>query len=67
MAGKPEDLDDSLSPLYRLYIDEVGNHDMRPDLDENERFLSLFGVIVEGQHMIDVIQPDMRGIKQAFF
>lgn len=56
-----------MNHLYRLYIDEVGNHDMRPDLGENERFLSLFGVIVNGQHMLDVIQPDVRRIKRAYF
>ena len=53
--------------LYRLYIDEVGNHDMKPNSDQNERFLSLFGVIVNGRHMLDVIQPDFRRIKQEFF
>lgn len=53
--------------LYRLYIDEVGNHDLRPDLDENERFLSLFGVATTNREMMDVIQPDVRKIKQDFF
>lgn len=56
-----------MKSLYRLYIDEVGNHDLRPDLDENERFLSLFGVAVENHHMVDVIQPEMRRIKREFF
>jgi hypothetical protein len=56
-----------MKDLYRLYIDEVGNHDMKPTLGENERFLSLFGVIVNGEYMADVVQPDMRGIKRDFF
>lgn len=56
-----------MKPLYRLYIDEVGNHDLRPDLDKNERYLSLFGVAVNNQHMVDVVQPEMRRIKREFF
>lgn len=56
-----------MEPLYRLYIDEVGNHDLRPDLDENERFLSLFGVAIVNQHMVDVIQPEMWRIKSEYF
>ena len=56
-----------MKDLYRLYIDEVGNHDIRPDIDENERFLTLFGVIVNGQYMADIIQPQMQQIKREFF
>lgn len=56
-----------MNHLYRLYIDEVGNHDMNPNLGDNERFLSLFGVIVNGQYMADVIQPDIRQVKREFF
>lgn len=56
-----------MKDLYRLYIDEVGNHDMKPTLGENERFLSLLGVIVNGEYMADVVQPDMRRIKRDFF
>ncbi|MCP4361203.1 MAG: hypothetical protein GY796_24610 [Chloroflexi bacterium] len=53
--------------LYRLYIDEVGNHDMKPGLGENERFLSLFGVIANGNQMLNCIQSDMRRLKQKYF
>ena len=56
-----------MTQLYRLYIDEVGNHDMTPHPGENERYLSLFGVITERQQMLNVIQPDMRRIKIKFF
>lgn len=56
-----------MKDLYRLYIDEVGNHSLKPDISENERFLSLFGVLVNGEHMLSVIQPDMRRIKQEYF
>jgi len=40
---------------------------MKPHLGDNERYLSLFGVIVASQHMMNVVQPDMRRIKLKFF
>lgn len=53
--------------LYRLYIDEVGNHEMKHADDENHRFLSLTGVIVESNYCRDVLNPEMEGIKRKFF
>ena len=35
--------------LYRIYIDETGNHDMTHADDPNQRFLALTGVILESQ------------------
>jgi hypothetical protein len=64
MTGSPPPTNPS---LYRLYIDEVGNHDMRPDLPPGERFLSLFGVWTSLGHVSDVIQPEMAAIKAEFF
>jgi hypothetical protein len=53
--------------LFRIYIDEVGNHDLTHADDPNERFLSLTGVIVESRYMLDMLQPEMNKIKQDFF
>jgi len=53
--------------LYRIYIDEVGNHDMAHADDPNQRFLSLTGVILESQHTLKVLQPEMNQIKREFF
>jgi hypothetical protein len=53
--------------LHRMYVDEVGNHDMKESLSENERFLTLFGVWTDFNHMVNVIQPEMRAIKLEFF
>ena len=53
--------------LYRMYVDEVGNHDMEHVDDANERFLSLTGVILESEYTWDVLRPEMEGIKRAFF
>jgi Protein of unknown function (DUF3800) len=53
--------------LYRIYIDETGNHDMTHADDPNQRFLALTGVILESEYNISVIQPDMDTIKRQFF
>lgn len=54
--------------LYRIYIDEVGNHDMNPNsVNTNERFLTLFGVIIERNYMLHTLQPEMDLIKRDIF
>lgn len=53
--------------LYRVYIDEVGNHDLSHVDDPNQRFLSLTGVIVESQYVLHTLQPEMDQIKREFF
>ena len=52
--------------LYRLYIDEVGNHDMGPTLPEEERFLTLFGIWTSLGEIATAVQPDMKAIKEEF-
>ena len=53
--------------LYRLYVDEVGNHDLTHADDPNQRFFSLTGVILESQYVLGVLQPEMDQIKREFF
>jgi len=53
--------------LYRIYIDEVGNHDMTHADDHNQRFLSLTGVILESDYTLRVVLPEMDQIKRDFF
>ncbi len=53
--------------LYRIYIDEVGTHDMTHVDDPNQRFLSLTGVILESEYVLRVLQPEMEQIKRDFF
>lgn len=53
--------------LYRVYIDEVGNHDLIHADDPNQRFLSLTGVILESVYTLRVLQPEMDQIKRDFF
>jgi len=52
---------------YRMYIDEVGNSDLKSSDDPNHRFLSLTGVIIDLRHVAEVVQPDMEAIKSRFF
>lgn len=53
--------------LYRIYIDEVGNHDLTHADDPNQRFLSLTGVILESGYTLHVLKPEMDQIKREFF
>jgi len=56
-----------MTGLYRLYIDEVGNHALTYVDDPNERFLSLTGVMLESGYTLAVLQPEMDAIKRQFF
>jgi hypothetical protein len=53
--------------LYRIYIDEVGAHDLTHADDPNQRFLSLTGVILESDYTLRVLQPEMDHLKREFF
>ena len=53
--------------LYRVYTDEVGNHDLTHADDPNQRFLSLTRVILESSYTLRVLQPEMDQIKREFF
>jgi len=53
---------------HRLYIDEVGNHDLRTSRhDENNRFLSLTGLIVSLDYVRDVLHPAIEDLKRRHF
>ncbi len=53
--------------LYRIYIDEVGTHDLTHADDPNQRFLSLTGVILESNYTLNVLRPEMDKLKRDFF
>jgi len=53
--------------LYRIYIDEVGNHDLTHVDDPNQRFLSLTGVILESDYTLRTLQPELEQIKRQYF
>jgi hypothetical protein len=50
-----------------MYVDEVGNADLRSSDDPNHRFLSLTGVVIELGHVETVVHPEMEALKLAFF
>lgn len=52
---------------YRLYIDEVGNSDLKHSDDPNHRYLSLTGVIFELQYVNDVLFPRIESLKKQYF
>jgi len=53
--------------LYRIYVDETGNHDMTHADDPNQRFLALTGVILESEYNTAALKPEMDAIKRQFF
>jgi hypothetical protein len=53
--------------LYRIYIDEVGTHDLLHADDPNQRFLSLTGVILESEYTLHRLLPEMEQLKRDFF
>lgn len=53
--------------LYRLYVDEVGNHDLTHADNPNQRFLSLTGVALESRYNLHVFHPEFDQLKREFF
>lgn len=50
--------------MYRLFIDEVGNHDLGSSDDPNHRYLGLTGVIMTLEHETEVFTPALNRLKQ---
>ncbi|HYM93332.1 MAG TPA: DUF3800 domain-containing protein [Chitinophagaceae bacterium] len=52
---------------YRIYIDEVGNSDLKSSANEEHRFLCLTGVIFKLDYVSDVLQPELEALKAKYF
>jgi hypothetical protein len=52
---------------YRMYIDEVGNSDLKSSADYNHRYLSLTGVIINLDYIESVLWKQMEQLKADFF
>jgi hypothetical protein len=52
---------------YRMYVDEVGNADLKNAGDENHRFLSLTGVILSLNYVRDIFNPKLENLKNKYF
>lgn len=52
---------------YRIYIDEVGNSDLKSSQDKNHRYLSLTGVIFNLDYVKSVLSPELEKLKMQYF
>jgi len=52
---------------YRIYIDEVGNPDLKSSVNPDHRFLSLTGVIFELEYVKTTFQPQIEELKTKYF
>lgn len=53
-------------PEYRLYVDEVGNSDLKASRNPNHRYLSLTGVILKLGYVASTVFPTMEELKKNF-
>ena len=54
-------------PVYRIYIDEVGNPDLESSDNPNHRFLSLTGVILSLDYVKATLHPQIESLKAKYF
>ena len=52
---------------YRIYIDEVGNSDLKSSANEEHRFLCLTGIIFRLDYVSEVLQPELENLKVKYF
>lgn len=52
---------------YRMYIDEVGNSDLKASAEPNHRYLSLTGVILELGYVDTTVFPALENLKRRYF
>lgn len=52
---------------YRIYIDEVGNHDLKNVDNPNQRYLSLTGVVFELGYVAQILFPKLEALKTKYF
>jgi hypothetical protein len=52
---------------YRLYIDEVGNADLKASADPRHQYLSLTGVIMDMDYVAEVVGPRLEALKRTHF
>ena len=56
------------TPKFRLYVDEVGNHDLDARrVKPNERYLSLTGIVLDLEYVRATVSPAIEGLKAATF
>lgn len=53
--------------MYRMYVDEVGNHDLKASHVPNHRYLSLTGLILDLEYVHLVVSPKLESLKSRHF
>ena len=53
--------------FFRIYIDEVGNNDLKSSIDVNHRYLSLTGVIFDTDYAGKFLTPKIEELKSKHF
>jgi hypothetical protein len=53
--------------IYRCYIDESGNADLGSADNPEQRFLCLTGIIMDLDHVADIVHPELEKLKREFF
>jgi hypothetical protein len=51
---------------YRIYIDEVGNSDLKSSSNPNHRYLSLTGVIFDLDYIDRILHKDIENLKKKY-
>jgi len=55
-----------MSKKYRIYIDEVGNPDLNSSTNDEHRYLSLTGIILDLDYVSQVVHKELEEIKCKF-
>lgn len=50
-----------------MYVDEVGNADLKASTDPNHRYLSLTGVVFSLDYVDRVVAPELEALKRRYF
>jgi len=53
--------------VLRMYVDEVGNADLKASSDPNHRYLSLTGVVMDLDYVDRVVSPELEALKRRYF
>jgi uncharacterized protein DUF3800 len=53
--------------VLRMYVDEVGNADLKASSDPNHRYLSLTGVVFDLAYVDRVVSPALEALKRRYF
>jgi hypothetical protein len=50
-----------------MYVDEVGNADLKASTDPNHRYLSLTGVVFDLDYVNRTVGPELEALKRRYF